>query len=76
MSPDALLFLYMAVPLGSLVVLWLMRSIRGRRFLPSPAEDRVFRCTRCGYVYTDDPDVDLSRCPQCGLTNEMFDFRT
>jgi hypothetical protein len=75
MRPDAILLGYLVALLASLMALWLANSFRRRRFLSGPAEDRVFRCSRCGSVYTDDPDVDLSRCPQCGLMNESFDFR-
>jgi hypothetical protein len=75
MAPDLLLFGYVFLPLLALTVLWAVRAFSQRRFLPGPAEDRVFRCSRCATVYTDDPDVDLSRCPQCGLLNERFDFR-
>ena len=75
MRPDFILFAVMAFPLVALVGLWLLNAMRRRRFLAGPAEDRVFRCSRCACVYTDDPDVDLSRCPQCGLMNESFDFR-
>ncbi len=49
-------------------------ELRRRRFDPTPSEDRVFRCRRCGYVYTDDPDVDRSRCSQCGQMNEPIVF--
>lgn len=75
MRPDVLLLAYLVALLAALMALWLTNSFRRRRFLSGPAEDRVFRCSRCGSVYTDDPDVDLSRCPQCGLMNESFDFR-
>lgn len=73
--PDRVFIIYVAVLLGSLMILWIANAMRRRRFLSGPAEDRVFRCSRCASVYTDDPDVDLSRCPQCGLMNEPFDFR-
>ena len=75
MRADLLFAAYLAALLSALVVLWLANSSRRRRFLSGPAEDRVFRCSTCGSVYTDDPDVDLSKCPQCGLANESFDFR-
>jgi DNA-directed RNA polymerase subunit RPC12/RpoP len=39
-----------------------------------PSDDRVFRCVKCAYVYTDDPDVDRSRCQQCGTLNEAIKF--
>jgi len=29
---------------------------------------------KCLYVYTDDSDVDFSRCPQCGRMNNIFRF--
>jgi uncharacterized paraquat-inducible protein A len=45
-----------------------------RRFEPDATDDSIFRCGECSYVYTDDPDVDRSRCPQCGKSNEMFVF--
>ena len=41
---------------------------------PIPSEDHIFRCRRCGYVYTDDPDVERSRCIQCGQMNEAIKF--
>lgn len=41
---------------------------------PAAIEDRIFRCDRCGQVYTDDPDVDRSRCSQCGKLNEPIVF--
>jgi predicted Zn-ribbon and HTH transcriptional regulator len=36
--------------------------------------DRIFRCVKCGFVYTDDPDVDRSRCSQCGQMNDPIEF--
>ena len=49
-------------------------EIRSRRFGPARKQDRIFRCERCGSVYTDDADVDRSRCSQCGTLNEPFQF--
>ena len=49
-------------------------ELRRRSFEPGPSEDRIFRCSRCGYVYTDDPDVDRSRCAQCGRLNDAIKF--
>jgi predicted Zn-ribbon and HTH transcriptional regulator len=49
-------------------------ELRRRRFEPTPSEDHIFRCGRCGYVYTDDPDVDRSRCFQCGQMNKAIEF--
>ena len=44
------------------------------RFCLSASEDRIFRCEKCGFVYTDDPDVDRSRYSQCGKSNEAIEF--
>jgi rubrerythrin len=52
---------------------WYMER-RRRSFAADSSDDSIFRCTKCSYVYTDDPDVDLSRCPQCGTSNEVFEF--
>jgi rubrerythrin len=74
MSPDQLLLLYVVVTMGLLTLVVIQHELRRRRFDPHPTEDRIFRCRRCSFVYTDDPDVDLSRCPQCGEMNEEFKF--
>lgn len=74
MTPDVLLFGYVVLLLGVVVVLAIYSEQRARRFGPSATDDRIFRCVDCSYVYTDDPDVDRSRCPQCGALNEAIRF--
>ncbi len=74
MSSAALIFSYVAILLGGLAALTIYSERRRRRFEPTPSEDRIFRCSQCGYVYTDDPDVDLSRCPNCERMNEAVKF--
>jgi len=74
MSPDTLIFLYVALLLAGVSGLAIYSEFRRRRFEPTPSEDRIFRCEKCGFVYTDDADVDRSRCPQCGRVNESFKF--
>jgi protein-arginine kinase activator protein McsA len=74
MSPDLLIFAYVTLLLGGLVILSIYGGIRRRRFRQTESEDRIFRCDKCGLVYTDDPDVDRSRCSQCGKLNEAFKF--
>ena len=74
MTPEALIFSYVAALLGALTALAAYSEARRRRFQPSHSEDRIFRCTKCGYVYTDDLDVDRSRCAQCGRMNEGIEF--
>ena len=71
--PD-LIFTYVVVLLAGLSAAAIYSEFRRRRFAPSATEDRIFRCGRCGYVYTDDPDVDRSRCAQCGQLNEAIKF--
>ncbi len=74
MSTADLILLYVVVLLGALAGVGLYSEFRQRRFQPTPSEDRIFRCGRCGYVYTDDPDVDRSRCAQCGQMNKPIEF--
>lgn len=74
MSIDHLILLYLVVALGAMAALVFYADMRQRRFSPAESDDRVFRCKKCGYVYTDDPDVDRSRCTQCGKMNEPVEF--
>jgi hypothetical protein len=69
-----LILTYVIVLLAALTAVGIYAELRRRRFEPTPSEDRIFRCRRCGYVYTDDPDVDRSRCSQCGQINEAIQF--
>jgi rubrerythrin len=74
MAIHNLILTYVIVLLAGLIALGIYAELRRRRFEPTPSEDRIFRCRRCGYVYTDDPDVDRSRCSQCGQMNEAIQF--
>jgi hypothetical protein len=73
MSASVLIVIYVAALLGLLCGLGIYSELRRRRFGPSQ-QDRIFRCRNCGSVYTDDPDVDRSRCAQCGKLNEPIEF--
>jgi rubrerythrin len=74
MSPEALLTLYVLGLLGILGFITLRSELLRRRVEREVSEDRIFRCDQCGLVYTDDANVDRSRCPQCGRTNGPFVF--
>lgn len=74
MPIDKLIFAYVAVLLAALSGLVIYYELRRKRFDPTPSEDHIFRCEGCALVYTDDADVDRSRCPQCGRMNEVFNF--
>ena len=74
MSNEALIVIYVFSMLAGLGFLSLYSEIRNRRFGPARKQDRIFRCERCASVYTDDADVDRSRCSQCGTLNEPYEF--
>ena len=74
MSVANLIFTYVLVLLGGLTLTAVYAELRRRRFAPRPTEDHIFRCQKCGYVYTDDVDVARSRCSQCGQMNEPVRF--
>ena len=74
MSIESLIFWYVAVLLAALSGVAIYYEQRSRRFAPTHSEDRIFRCEKCGFVYTDDADVDRSRCSLCGQLNEAIRF--
>ena len=74
MSISDLILTYVVVLLAGLSGAVIYSELRRRSFKPAPSKDRIFRCKRCGYVYTDDSDVGRSRCSQCGQTNEAIQF--
>jgi rubrerythrin len=74
MTIPTLITAYVVALLAALGGVGIYSEMRHRRFHPRPSEDRVFRCTVCGYVYTDDSDVDRSRCTHCGKLNEAIEF--
>jgi rubrerythrin len=74
MTPDQLFFLYVLAWLAALGAVAVYYEFRRKRFEPEPSEDNIFRCEKCAFVYTDDADVDRSRCPQCGAVNTVFNF--
>lgn len=74
MSVANLILLYLVLLLAALALAIFLGELRRRRFEPQPSEDKIFRCRKCGLVYTDDPDVDRSRCAQCGQMNEPIVF--
>lgn len=74
MTVDQVLLVYVLSALGVISLMALFSEWRRRSFNPKPSDDRIFRCADCSYVYTDDPDVDRSRCPQCGTFNDAVRF--
>jgi rubrerythrin len=74
MRPDALILAYVVSTLAALAAVVLYYELRRKRFEPTASADHIFRCERCAFVYTDDADVDRSRCPHCGALNETFKF--
>lgn len=74
MAIDALMVAYVVCLLAGISAAAIYYELRRKRFEPTPSEDHIFRCERCAFVYTDDPDVDRSRCPQCGTVNDSINF--
>jgi len=74
MPIQKLILAYVVILLGALGAMAVYTDFRQRRFRPAASEDRIFRCQKCGYVYTDDPVVERSRCSQCGKLNDAIEF--
>jgi rubrerythrin len=73
MQPETWITLFLLGLLTAITGVAVLHEYRHRR-IQAKAGDRVFRCAECSAVYTDDPGVERSRCPQCGVTNEPFKF--
>lgn len=73
-SVETFLLGYVVCLLAALSAVAIYYEFRRKRFEPTPSEDHIFRCEKCAFVYTDDPDVNRSRCPQCGTSNENISF--
>lgn len=74
MTPELLLALFVFGLVAALGSVALLDELRQRRIRSARVADNIFRCEKCSLVYTDDPGVDRSRCPQCGVTNGVFEF--
>ena len=74
MAIDLLIAWYTVLILGLIGLVAFLQAMRWRRVEWGGSRDQVFRCEKCNYVYTDDPSVERSRCPQCGRTNSAFEF--
>lgn len=74
MNADGVIFGYLVSLLAAISCLAVYSEMRRRRFGPAVEADRIFRCANCGQVYTDDADVERSRCSQCGRLNEAIKF--
>jgi uncharacterized paraquat-inducible protein A len=74
MQPDAVIAMWVTLLLAGLGFFALADEFRRRRIGSDVSQDQVFRCVRCSSVYTDDAEVERSRCPQCGKTNEAVRF--
>ncbi len=74
MPVESLILAYVVSFLAALSGMAIYYELRRKRFEPAPNRDNIFRCEKCSFVYTDDADVDRSRCPQCGTVNEVFNF--
>ena len=74
MNEPMLIFWYVTGLLICLGTIAIFYEQRRRRFEPEPSQDHLFRCENCAFVYTDDSDVERSRCPQCGKLNEEYKF--
>jgi len=74
MSADTLLVVYVVSLLAAICIAAIFSELRSRRFRSVASHDHIFRCEKCSFVYTDDADVDRSRCSQCGTLNEAIEF--
>ena len=75
MPLESLLSVYVLAGLSVLALLAWWDGRQRREFETGRTDDRIFRCDRCGFVYTDDPEVEESRCPVCTMFVPGFTSR-
>lgn len=74
MPPETYIACWVATLLGGLGWLLILDEFRMRRIRAAGRTETLFRCEKCSLVYTDDPGLERSRCPQCGRTNDAIGF--
>jgi len=62
-------FLYLALFLAGILILWIGYEIIRKRHTNSIAKNRLF-CRICGSRYTDTSTAELLNCPACGSLND------
>ena len=72
-SLTTLIFIYLAVFLTAIFVVWIVRNARRIRREKNVLRYRL-RCTICACEFEDQTDSLLPRCPRCGSLNERFPF--
>ena len=66
---DAILMIFVAIPLGINGVLALVYNVRS---LHKPMREResIYECANCGHVYAFARNRPMDRCPRCSHLNE------
>lgn len=66
---DALLMIYVSVPIGVVAVLALFYSLR-MKHRPMRERESIYECDNCGHTYALARNRPMDRCPRCGHLNE------
>lgn len=69
LSPDALLSVWVSVPLVSMLALGGYYAIRSRH-RPVHSCESIYECAHCNHLYTIARNRPMDRCPRCGELNE------
>jgi rRNA maturation endonuclease Nob1 len=72
---SSLLFVYLAIFLGSVILAWAIHDWLKRRRESAALRHRL-RCAICSLEFEDRTSTILPRCPRCGSLNERFPFRS
>ena len=62
--------LYLAVTLGTLLSLWVIRNVLRRGCRVVLPEIQLYNCEFCKETYLDDNDKEVTKCPQCQSFNK------
>ncbi len=75
-SIDFSWFALLYVGAGSALIfgLWIFYENRDKRVYQAARERVTFHCIKCGELYTDSRQKEVSPCPQCGFENARLKF--
>jgi hypothetical protein len=64
------LMIYLCMTLGALLGMWGLQHYFSRKTKLEVAQHQLFLCEYCQFCYLEDPQKEVTRCPQCHSFNQ------
>jgi rRNA maturation endonuclease Nob1 len=72
---NSLIFIYTLCSVIVLLIIWIISSYKGRKWIGTKEADYIWRCSVCFNNYVDSKHEDISVCPLCGSYNKKEEER-